>query len=351
MKGFLAVSCFLVFGFIHAQNKLSFENATHDFGQMTEDGGSAEYTFHFVNSGDVPVTITRVKASCGCTTPGWTKEAVMPGDSGFVKAKYNPKNRPGRFRKSLRLTTTDAASNQTLYISGFVEPTPKTPEEEYPVVVGNFRMQYKGLNMGKITTEKTFEKTFNIYNSSDTVETLNLEDMSIPSHIALAIDGGSLNPKTVGKLRVSYDPIMKKDYGYVSDNIQFGNDGISVMAVIEEFFPEMSAEELDEAPKLQVSEATYDFGKVVSGTILEKEIELSNTGKEKLLFRAIKSNCDCVTYELKNKGIKKGKRQKLKVFFDTSEMRGNQYKSITIYSNDPVTPSRIITIKGSVTRP
>ncbi len=337
---------------ILAQGKLDFEVTDHNFGDINEESGPAEFTFYFVNNSEQGVKITNVKASCGCTTPGWTREVVMPGDSGYVKAKYNPRNRPGRFRKSLRITTTDPKSNQTLYISGFVRPKPKTPEQEYPVVLGNFRLKYRGLNMGKITTEKVVDKTFDIYNNSDTIELLDSEKLILPDHIKMMIVPSSLKPGEVGQIKVSYDPEKKNDFGFVSDNIQYADseENLSVMAVIEEYFPEMTAEELDNAPKLEISDRSLDFGKVTAGTVIEAEFNLSNIGKEKLHFRAIKSNCGCITYELKNKGIKKGKSQKLKIFFDTSEMRGNQYKSITIYSNDPVTPTQIISIKGNVSR-
>lgn len=351
MRVIFSISTLLIVLTSVAQSKLEFATENHDFGEIREEGGPAEFTFHFVNKGENPIRITQVKASCGCTTPGWTREEVMPGDSGFVKAKYNPRNRPGKFRKSLRLTTTDASSNKTLYISGYVKPKPKTPEQEYPVNLGLFRIKYRGMNMGKITTEKPVEKVFDIYNSSDSIATLDAAGMNLPGHISVELENGSLNPKEIGKLKVIYDPVKKNDYGYVSDDIQLESDSkekLSVIAVIEEYFPEMTAEELDRAPKLNISDRIYDFGKTTAGTKLEIEFELTNSGKEKLLFRAIKSNCGCLTYEVKNKGIKKGKSQTLKVFFDTSEMRGNQYKSITLYSNDPVTPTQIITIKGKI---
>ena len=67
-------------------------------------------------------------------------------------------------------------------------------------------------------------------------------------------------------------------------------------------------------------------------------------------MRAIKANCDCITYEIKKNSIKKGKSQTLTATFDTSNLRGNQYKSLTIYSNDPVAPTQIITIKGKIER-
>ncbi len=351
MRFIFSILCALVLFISNAQPALKFENTDHDFGEIKEENGYAEHTFHFVNKGNEPIKISNVKASCGCTTPGWTKEEVMPGDSGFVKARYNPRNRPGRFRKSLRLTTSDKASDQTLYIMGFVKPKPKTPEQEFPIEIGDFRLKYKTLNMGKINTEKPVSKSFDVYNYSDSLISSNTIGSNLPKHIKFELSPPSLKPRELGSLVLTYDPKMKNDYGFVSDNVQLVSDSdksISVIAVIEEYFPEMTAEEMDQSPKLAIPERSFDFGNVKAGTIIETSFELVNEGKEKLLFRTIKTNCECVTYEMKSKGIKKGKSQTLKVLFDTSEMRGNQYKSITIYTNDPVNPTQQITIKGKV---
>ncbi|GAB4231585.1 MAG: DUF1573 domain-containing protein [Ekhidna sp.] len=345
---FLVITSINFFSF--GQSSIKFEVVDHDFGEIREEDGFAEYTFNFVNSGDKPVKITQVKASCGCTTPGWTKEEVMPGDSGFVKARYNPRNRPGKFRKSLRISTSDPASDQTLYIMGMVKPKPKTPEEEYPIVAGEFRLKYRGLNMGKVTTEKPVSKTFDIYNPTDSTLFLR-NDGVVPSHISVSLADDSLAAGQSGKLVVSYDPIAKDDYGFVSDNVKLSasdEEGVSVMAVIEEFFSPMTADELDEAPKLEISDRVFDFGSVEQGAVIETAFELTNRGKKKLEFRAIKSNCGCLTYEMKKSAIKKGKTETLNVSFDTSDMRGNQYKAITIYSNDPVNPTQLVTIKGTV---
>jgi len=346
----LLSSCFFA-TIILAQPKIEFDKTDHDFGDIEEEGGYAEFTFNFVNEGDEPIKITNVKASCGCTTPGWTREEVLPGDSGFVKARYNPKNRPGRFRKSLRLTTSDPVSDQTLYIMGMVKPKPKTPEKEYPIVASDLRLKYQALNMGKVTTEKPIERSFDVYNGSDSVTSLNSSSMIVPGHVEVSLEPEFINPKAFGKLSITYDPTKKNDFGFVSDNLILDttvNNSLSVMAVIEEYFPEMTAEELDNAPKLEISNRNFKFETVSAGTILERSFELSNAGKEKLEFRAIKSNCECVTYEMKKNSIKKGKSQTLTVRFDTSDMRGNQFKSITIYSNDPVSPTQMININGKV---
>ncbi len=351
IKEILYVAGALLTLFSAAQSKVEFVKTNHDFGEIREDGGYAEFTFNFVNSGEAPVRITHVKASCGCTTPGWTVEEVAPGDTGFVKARYNPRNRPGRFRKSLRVTTTDNESNTTLYIMGMVQPKPKTPEQEFPVEAGELRFKTKSLNLGKVTTEKPLKRSFDIYNGTDSLVILDPSKLILPAHLNVSTSPQVLQSKTLGKLIIEYDPIKKDDFGFVSDNIVLdtvNNASISVLAIIEEFFPEMTAEELDNAPRLEVSMYNYKFEPVKAGQVIEKTFDLTNSGKRKLDFRTIKSNCDCLTYEIKKNSLKKDKHVALKVQFDTSDMRGNQYKSITIYSNDPVNPAQIINIRGKV---
>lgn len=351
MRSTLIFTFCLIFFTGFTQGKLEFESVRHDFGEVEEVGRPVEHTFSFINSGDAPIEITSVKASCGCTTPGWTREKIMPGESGFVKAKYNPRNRPGRFSKTLKITSSQTSEDKTLFISGLVKPKPKGPEEEFPVVLGDLRVKYRSMNLGKITTEKVFEKLFDVYNSSDTVFQLSPTEMSVPKHISVSLVPDFLNPKESGKLRVVYDPVEKNDFGYVSDAISIGSNeeaGLSIIATIEEYFPEMTADELDNAPQLSIADRTHDFGTVKGGEIVEIEFLLENTGQEKLSFRTIKANCGCITYEVKSKNLKKGKSQILKLFFDTTEMRGNQYKTVTLFSNDPVNPTQIITVKGKV---
>src|SRR5687768_2955826 len=99
--GFL--SCFILSVYAQDSTKsttIQFEKTTHDFGSVNESG-PITYEFKFTNTGSEPLVINNVKASCGCTTPGWTKEPVMPGKTGVVTAQYNTVNRPGGFNKSL----------------------------------------------------------------------------------------------------------------------------------------------------------------------------------------------------------------------------------------------------------
>lgn len=100
---------------------LAFEHEVHDFGTLPE-GPSAEYTFTFKNTGKEPINLQTVNASCGCTTPSWSKEPVLPGKTGTIKASYATDKRPGNFTKSI--TVVSNAGTKVLTIKGNVEPAP-----------------------------------------------------------------------------------------------------------------------------------------------------------------------------------------------------------------------------------
>lgn len=99
----------------------SWENTTHDFGKVKQ-GTPVTHEFKFTNTGKVPLVITNVQASCGCTTPAWTKEPVMPGGQGFIKATYNAAS-AGAFNKTVTVTANIDAGFLQLTIKGEVVPT------------------------------------------------------------------------------------------------------------------------------------------------------------------------------------------------------------------------------------
>lgn len=101
---------------------VSWDKTVHDFGKFEEANGVVVATFEFVNTGNEPLFITNVRASCGCTSPEWSKEPVQPGAKGYVKAAYNPAKRPGKFNKSITVTTNEFQPTSVLRIMGDVIP-------------------------------------------------------------------------------------------------------------------------------------------------------------------------------------------------------------------------------------
>lgn len=82
----------------------------HDFGTFSEAKGKVTYVFEFENDTKAPIVLQDVKASCGCTTPTWTKTPVNPGQKGQVEVTYNAKGRPGQFSKTITVTSNQGVS-------------------------------------------------------------------------------------------------------------------------------------------------------------------------------------------------------------------------------------------------
>ena len=123
MKKTILTSIFsLGFAFAFAQGVITFETTTHEFGDVKETGGPITHDFKFKNTGDQPIIISNVQASCGCTTPDWTKTPVASGQSGSIKAQYNPLGRPGAFNKSMTVTSNSVEATTVVFIKGTVVP-------------------------------------------------------------------------------------------------------------------------------------------------------------------------------------------------------------------------------------
>ena len=100
-----------------AKAKIVFEEMTHNFGTIAK-GSDGNCVFKFTNKGNLPLVLSDVHASCGCTTPSWTKDPVLPEKKGEIKVHYDT-NRMGAFSKTI--TVTSNADKVVLRIAGTVE--------------------------------------------------------------------------------------------------------------------------------------------------------------------------------------------------------------------------------------
>lgn len=94
---------------------INFETREHDFGDMTQ-GESVSYTFKYTNDKVEPLILESVKASCGCTTPNWSRAPLMKGKSGELKVVFNSTGKSNGFYKQIFVTSNHG--KDTLVISG-----------------------------------------------------------------------------------------------------------------------------------------------------------------------------------------------------------------------------------------
>ena len=106
---------------------LSFKEDTYDFGKIPQ-GKPVTHTFVFINKGKVPLSLSNVHASCGCTTPVWDKNPIQPGDSGKIVVGYNSAAE-GPFDKPVSIVYNENLVKE-IHVKGEVWKTPVSPAPE-----------------------------------------------------------------------------------------------------------------------------------------------------------------------------------------------------------------------------
>lgn len=120
MKKLIAgIALFGTFALASAQT-ITFDKTTFDYGTI-KPGADGTRFFTVTNTGDKPLVISNVKPSCGCTTPEFSTDPIMPGKSAKIKVGYNTALNGG-FNKMIEVFSNDPANSRSvIYIKGNVD--------------------------------------------------------------------------------------------------------------------------------------------------------------------------------------------------------------------------------------
>ena len=90
-----------------------------DFGKVT-DGEIVEFSYRFKNTGSQPLIVTNASASCGCTVPEKPEAPIKPGETGFIKVKFNSEGRVGVAHKTVTVQSNASPAFPELLLKGEV---------------------------------------------------------------------------------------------------------------------------------------------------------------------------------------------------------------------------------------
>jgi len=90
------------------------------------------------------------------------------------------------------------------------------------------------------------------------------------------------------------------------------------------------------------------FGKVKEGKVVEYTFNFGNSGNSTLKIKDIKTSCGCTAALVSSEVLKPGEQGTLKVELDTSNRNGKMSRTITIESNDPRDPKKILTVYADI---
>lgn len=354
-KILLLISTGLFSAALFAQPVMKVSATEHDFGTFKEEAGRQTFNFAVTNSGNQPLVIQNIVASCGCTTPEWTREPIPAGGKGVITAIYDPQNRPGAFNKTLSVYTNSKPEVVVLTIKGEVVPHEKTVEELFTFPVGNIRFESNHLAFTNVKKTEKKIRVMQVINTSK--EPVKIEFDQVPPHLALKSTPETIKPGAKGIIEGTYDGTKNAAWGNVSDMVKIKLNGASqenvyyyVSANLVEDFSSMTKEQLESAPVFKVESTNIDLGKMKGNTTKDVEFRFTNTGKTDLLLRNVKSTCGCTAVQQSpmGVGIKPGQSSSIKATFSSGGYKGRVTKAIYVYTNDPKNSEVVLMLNADV---
>jgi hypothetical protein len=362
MKRIFFILSLVVFGISAnsqmATTKMKVSGTEHDFGTFKEEAGRQTFEFVVTNTGTEPLVIQNVVASCGCTTPEWTKQPIPAGARGKVTAIYDPKDRPGQFNKTLSVYTNTKPEVTVLIIKGEVIPHEKTVDELFTFPVGTVRFESNHLAFTNIKKNEKKMRVMQLINTSGA--TVKVEFDALPPHLTLKCNPETLKPGQKGMVEGTYDALKNGGWGNVNDMVKIKLNGVVqenlyyyVSANLVEDFSSLTKAEIENAPVFKLESTTVDLGKIKGATLSDVEFKFKNEGKNDLSIRYIRSTCGCTAVQQGNQGvgIKAGESSSIKATFNSGSYSGKVTKAIYVYTNDPKNSEVVLMLNADVEQP
>jgi hypothetical protein len=105
---------------VKANDVLQVKETEYNFGKIPQ-GKPVYHSFEVVNATNKPMKLDNVQASCGCTTPEWSKDEIAPGATSTIKVGYNAASEGG-FEKYITIQA--GGTTQQIKIKGQVWKAP-----------------------------------------------------------------------------------------------------------------------------------------------------------------------------------------------------------------------------------
>lgn len=342
---------------VRAQAVIAFENKTHDFGTIEEADGRVSHDFVFENQGNAPLVISRVQASCGCTTPSWTKSPVEPGQKGKITVTYNPAGRPGNFNKSISVQSNATVERERLVIKGSVNPKPRgEARASYRVAMGSIRLTGKEVAFGNVTKGTVKQAGLKVKNVSN--EAVRLSFADLPPYVTVNNGGVALAPSAEAELTFSFNSELCPVWGPVDGHLYIVLNGqedrsdtyrVALTANVTEDFSHLTLEERRTAPILEMTTRTANLGTVAAGTRHNVAFTLKNVGQNPLEVHRVICQDKEIIPKAEQLTVKGGRSAEVRFTVDATGLSAGQYnRTVTLQTNDPQNAYVVVSIAWSV---
>ncbi|MCM1152123.1 MAG: DUF1573 domain-containing protein [Muribaculum sp.] len=327
--------------------------SVYEFGVMKEIAGSKTGRVYIVNDGPDPTYIRDVRPSCGCTAADYQKGTIAPGDSAWVSFTYNPKGRPGRFDKTVKVYTGDDSRKTVVKINGTVLGTPETLSTRYPVEMGALRLTEGSYNVGTVARGKSRHFFITAYNT--TADSVAVRMESPEKWLDAEFPAAKIAPGDVAAASFYFNtrdvdrdgPIDLELPVYIDDSSEPAG-AIRVYGKVVAGYEEGGAG-VSEAPRAVCPVTLIPLGEVRPGKSREFSVVVENGGVAPLRIINAASEDSRIQLSLPAGEIAAGRRKVIKGKFKAGATdKGPQRISVELYTNDPLRPVTTVTVTAQV---
>ncbi len=329
----------------------------YDFGTFREADGKRTGFVRFVNQGNEPTVINRVKPTCGCTVADYTQGEIAPGDTATVSFTYNPAGRPGRFLKHVKVYTGVDNLLTSITIRGTVIGAPQTLAAEYPVVAGALRLSTDTLKMGHVVMGAARNEFIHGYNQNP--DTLELTWSDVPRAVSLGVSSRKIAPGDIFTLSVYLNTAEGLEPGFneLKFNLLSKVAGDSEQSCIpfvvtvytDQDFSAVTPEQMKVAPVANLYPTVVELGTVTDkDKKIKVEVTIANDGKSKLEVRRIYSPQLTLKSATKTPlSLKPGQMKKIEVTVDCSGIPAGLFNiPVEVLTDDPLRPGTRFRLVG-----
>ncbi len=343
----------LFFAGVSYAQVISFDTKEHDFGTFTKSqtGEGVTCEFIYTNTGNSPLVLNRVVASCGCTTPEWTREPIAAGKKGSIKVTYNAAS-TGPFSKTITIYSNSKDGFVTLNVKGKVDPYIERVEDSYPIDLGGGILMVKNeLNFINVTKNEPKTLVVDFINTNKTAVKLSLSKVAKPLRVSLISE--EVKAQSRSSILVTFDAKESKEWGkkevsfYVLPAGVNASDKnrIKVTANIIDDISDMTADQKKNAAHLSFSTRNLDLGEIKVNEKKNDSFTITNDGKSPLIIYAINGETENMIVKSDKMTIAPGKSTKVRITFSPKKTNELRQQKIAFITNAPNALNAIVEIE------
>ena len=331
--------------------KITTQHEVVDCGQVVF---SKPVTAEFVlkNDGRKPLVINNVLKSCGCTEVDYPKTSIAAGESFVIKAVYDAKQM-GTFTKQVCLYTNADEEPFILSMRGKVVGSVVDFAGSYDEMLGVIKSDAQEVEFDDVNRGDRPVQRIHIFNPTEKM--MEPVVMHLPNYLQATVSPSRVAPHRSAEITFVLDSKKLRDFGLNQTSVYLGErpgdkiapeKEIVVSAVLLPSFDKLTAEQKEQAPKVELSTTDLNLGSFNGKKKRKGEILVTNQGKSVLDIRSMQMFTMGLQVQLKKSKIQPGETVKMKVTAVAADLKKSRAKHprILMITNDPENAKVVIRI-------